>query len=71
MLVPKCIYPKSIFGLILGFFGSESGRPGRPGRPMRDKLIFYRMNRDQGDLVWSDLAQNFSDFVAGSHGTVS
>ena len=26
---------------------------------------------DQGNLVWSDLAQNFSDFVVGSDGTVS
>ena len=34
-------------------------------------LILRGLYWDQGDLVWSDLAQNFSDFVVGSDGTVS
>ena len=33
--------------------------------------ILHSRPQDQGDLVWSDLAQNFSDFVIGSDGTVS
>ena len=32
---------------------------------------YFARIRDQADLVWSDLAQNFSDFVVGSDGTVS
>ena len=35
------------------------------------KLAPLAWSWDQGDLVWSDLAQNFSDFVIGSDGTVS
>ena len=50
-------------------FGPSQSSTGIKGAA--DPMLPWKTPRDQGDLVWSDLAQNFSDFVIGSDGTVS